>query len=355
MISKFDLTSLILENHVQEFVVRWYFVPNSRDAYCVGSDGSVWSRYVLGSGGKGGWVLGDDWVEKSLILSGMYLRCALSFNGKEVLATVHQLVAGLFIGPCPPGLHVCHNDNNSQNNHVCNLRYDTPKGNHHDRFKKNKAKYESNRYCNVFPTKKSVDLTPMILENHVQEFAITWYFVPNTRDAYCVGSDGSVWSRYVRVRRGFVIGGMDHWRQLLPTLNSSGYLSVGISFNGRSRSTTLGVHQLVASVFLGPCPLGLECCHEDGDRQNNHACNLKYDTHTSNERDKLKHGTRSRGEGHYNAFLTQGLADLIREEYATGDYTQRQLGKKYGVSQGTIGRVVRYAAWVPVDLIDTLR
>jgi hypothetical protein len=38
---------------------------------------------------------------------------------------VHQLVAAAFLGPCPPGLEVCHGPNGSLDNRVGQIRYDT--------------------------------------------------------------------------------------------------------------------------------------------------------------------------------------------------------------------------------------
>ena len=189
-----------------------------------------------------------------------------------------------------------------------------------------------------------LDLTSMILGNQVQEFRIQWYFVPGSQDAYCVGSDGSVWSRYVRGGRGWVIGGLDDWRELKLRRDRDGYPRISLRFTGVL--TTFSIHQLVASLFLGPCPPGLECCHEDGSRDNNHVCNLRYDTTLNNQHDRLKHGTHSRGERGSNVFLTQDLVDLIREEYATRKYTQRRLGEKHGVTRSNIGYIVRNQIWV---------
>ena len=58
-----------------------------------------------------------------------YWRITLRQDGKDVNCQLHQLVARVFLGPCPPGLQVCHNDNDRLNVSISNLRYDTPKGN----------------------------------------------------------------------------------------------------------------------------------------------------------------------------------------------------------------------------------
>lgn len=51
----------------------------------------------------------------------------------DISKYVHQLVASAFLGPCPKGMEVCHNNNNKTYNWAFNLRYDTRKGNLSDR------------------------------------------------------------------------------------------------------------------------------------------------------------------------------------------------------------------------------
>ncbi|WP_141214748.1 MULTISPECIES: NUMOD4 motif-containing HNH endonuclease [unclassified Rhodococcus (in: high G+C Gram-positive bacteria)] len=51
------------------------------------------------------------------------------------------------------------------------------------------------------------------------------------------------------------------------------------------------VHILVAEAFIGPCPVGLEVAHNDGDPRNNSLTNLRYATPGENNRDKRAHGT----------------------------------------------------------------
>lgn len=72
------------------------------------------------------------------------------------------------------------------------------------------------------------------------------------------------------------IGG--EWRLLTTSLRSrtSRYLSVRV--DGRTRY----VHDLVASVFIGPRPDGTQVNHKDTDKLNNVATNLEYVTQQNN-------------------------------------------------------------------------
>lgn len=51
------------------------------------------------------------------------------------------------------------------------------------------------------------------------------------------------------------------------------------------------VHRLVLEAFQGPCPVGMEGCHKDGNSANNRLDNLRWDTPTNNHADKVAHGT----------------------------------------------------------------
>lgn len=50
------------------------------------------------------------------------------------------------------------------------------------------------------------------------------------------------------------------------------------------------IHRLVLNEFIGKCPNGLECCHNDGNPSNNHIDNLRWDTHKNNCLDRKRHG-----------------------------------------------------------------
>lgn len=53
----------------------------------------------------------------------------LHVDGLGRTRKVHQLVLEAFVGPRPEGMHGCHNDGVVANNHLGNLRWDTPASN----------------------------------------------------------------------------------------------------------------------------------------------------------------------------------------------------------------------------------
>ena len=66
-----------------------------------------------------------------------YKQTALYDRGRMRQVMVHVLVLEAFIGPRPPGMQGCHYDDNPSNNHLSNLRWDTPSANGYDRARNN--------------------------------------------------------------------------------------------------------------------------------------------------------------------------------------------------------------------------
>lgn len=110
---------------------------------------------------------------------------------------------------------------------------------------------------------------------------------------YRVGDDGSVWTKK-NGRWGFG----DTWRRLKPALGGrgKGHWFVGL-YADRSRRLFY-VHVLVLTAFRGPCPVGLQGCHNNGNRDDNRLTNLRWDTQSSNSVDAIKHGVKPSGESH---------------------------------------------------------
>ncbi|WP_425290357.1 NUMOD4 motif-containing HNH endonuclease [Bosea lathyri] len=132
-------------------------------------------------------------------------------------------------------------------------------------------------------------------------------------------------------------------KQLKASTGVNGYRMVSFTRPGVRVSRT--VHSLVASAWLGPCPLGHEICHRDGRRDNNAAENLRYGTRSSNALDRHHHGTmnQAHGEDHYFRKLTEADVKWLRSQ--RGRASQRALADTLGVSHGTVGCVLRGVSW----------
>lgn len=63
------------------------------------------------------------------------------------------------------------------------------------------------------------------------------------------------------------------------------YLTVALTNGAHGK-----IHVLVAAAFIGPRPDGAQVCHNDGDRFNNQASNLRYATPSENNHDIVRHG-----------------------------------------------------------------
>ena len=127
-----------------------------------------------------------------------------------------------------------------------------------------------------------------------------------------------------------------------------GYMKV--TYRKRGKSKTIHVHILVARKFIGPCPDGKEVNHKDLDKKNNHYSNLEYRTHKSNIKHAVSHGAPFRGSGENlgNGKLKIKEVKKIRELYSTGAYTQKRLGKKFGVTEMAIWQIVNDRVWKDV-------
>jgi hypothetical protein len=158
---------------------------------------------------------------------------------------------------------------------------------------------------------------------------------------YRVGDDGSVWSK----RRG---GGWGEWRKLKPSGGPNRSCSGYGLYDSSSKLKTHKAHRLVLTAFVGPCPIGMEGCHWDGDTSNNHLDNLRWDYHENNEKDKLRHGTRVRGSKIGNAKLNEAQVATIKRLAKSGR-TNTSLALDFNVSNVMIGYIVSGKFWRHVN------
>lgn len=116
-----------------------------------------------------------------------------------------------------------------------------------------------------------------------------------------------------------------------------------VLFRGATRREAWFVHRLVLLAFKGPCPEGMEGCHNDNDPGNNCLDNLRYDTRSGNFSDKPKHGTHQRGERHGLAKLSNSQALEIFQ--AKGKLRAPGLATRYGVSEASVYSIWSGQSW----------
>jgi hypothetical protein len=137
---------------------------------------------------------------------------------------------------------------------------------------------------------------------------------------------------------------------LIPKIDSNGYQYLHLLGHLRKGEFPTGrrkyvrVHRLVLLTFVGSAPFGTVACHYNGDPSDNRLENLRYDTYKNNSLDTIRHGRArgwdSAGENNGRSRLTESDVIVIRTDYASGLYLQRELAAKYGVQQSCISKVL---------------
>ena len=102
----------------------------------------------------------------------------------------------------------------------------------------------------------------------------TLFKIPGHNGDYMINCYGDVWSNISN-------------KYLKLWMDDKGYLKVKLR-GGKPR--LVRIHSLVLRTFKGNRPKGLEGCHNDGEKLNNHISNLRWDTHKNNMQDATKHG-----------------------------------------------------------------
>jgi hypothetical protein len=169
---------------------------------------------------------------------------------------------------------------------------------------------------------------------------------------YRVGSDGSVWSAWKCVSRGQSKGTMrvigPTWQKMRPRLDPAGYPRVTIIHVGKVR-----VHVLILTAFVGPRPVGMYACHNDGNPANNTPGNLRWGTPQSNTLDRDHHGTHNKGERNGMHRLTEDDVREIRRRYVAAlrgmkrvpSGTHPRTAAEFGVTPRYLQQVVNREVW----------
>lgn len=123
-----------------------------------------------------------------------------------------------------------------------------------------------------------------------------------------------------------------------------GYMSVCVKDPKQGyKLAAIKTHIAVLEAFVGPRPVGMDGCHNDGDVKNNRLDNLRWDTKANNNADKMKHGTAQIGSRNPSAKLTEKqVADLKAQ---LGKKSLVALGKEFGISVTTVWNIKNGTIW----------
>lgn len=165
---------------------------------------------------------------------------------------------------------------------------------------------------------------------------------------YLVGDDGSVWSDLKRGGKATT-----RWRKRRFGWEV-GYPTILFSFDGRVKKWRMS--RLVLTLFVGPCPPGMEACHKDDDPSNSRADNLEWGTHQDNVRQRDDRGRTAVGESYPHAKLKPSDIPRILELRNQGWYF-REIGDLLGVCDEVVRKIVRGERWkhIPRHGQDDLR
>lgn len=158
------------------------------------------------------------------------------------------------------------------------------------------------------------------------------YAIPGFKK-YFVDKDGEVWSHRAKSSRKLKGDPRKEDGRLRLTLRRD---------DGKYIRKYRSYFALLATK--GPCPEGMECCHEDGNCLNDAPDNLRWDTPKNNHADKKRHGTTAAGDRSPTAKLSWKEVFEIRAREADGEYLSK-LAKEFGITYQNAWAIVTHRTW----------
>lgn len=165
-----------------------------------------------------------------------------------------------------------------------------------------------------------------------------------------ITSTGYEVSNLGRIRRGT--------RILAGSYHSDGYTFATIS------GKQIPIHRFVANAFIPNPENKPEINHKDGNKKNNCVDNLEWVTRSENQKHAVDSHLQPKGLSTYTGKFTEEERQEIKDLWNSGQYSRRELAKKYGVSHTCINDIIndkyRYATKVNIfetvarPIVDTL-
>lgn len=114
-----------------------------------------------------------------------------------------------------------------------------------------------------------------------------------------------------------------------------------IKVNGKMKKA----HRVSFEMHFGEIPDGQMVCHSCDTPSCVRPDHLFLGTSQENTADRDAKQRQCRGSRCHQSKLTREQVIEIRELYASGNYSQPELGRMYGVAHTSIGAIVRRASW----------
>ena len=111
----------------------------------------------------------------------------------------------------------------------------------------------------------------------------------------------------------------------------------------------LKVSRLVAIAFLGNPPTDKhECCHNNGNPLDNRVSNLRWDTRSANQLDRILHGTSNRGEKCASSKLTLAQVLEIRSMRDVLAMKYSDISKFFTINERSVRQICIRERWAHV-------
>jgi len=167
-----------------------------------------------------------------------------------------------------------------------------------------------------------------------------WKTIPNFDKQYQINPNGEV-----RIHPSFIgdnrINALKASSLVSVHTASDGYRRVNLRRNGKQGS--YHIHRLLLLTFRPTKITNLQVNHIDGDKLNNNFDNLEWCSQVDNLRHAWETGLRSQP---CHVKLTEDQVREIRATYSkNGPLTQKDLGKRFGVTSYAIHKIVTRKNW----------
>lgn len=169
-------------------------------------------------------------------------------------------------------------------------------------------------------------------------------------DGYRIGSDGSLWSRWIKI-----LGGSwapcGKWKKSIKGTKIKSKRSRYLVHSFYRVNLTMTIHSLVLTAFLGDRPKSTDQCrHLNGNNKDNRLENLCWGSAKENAHDRIEHETNPTGNRNPNSKITDEDLLEMRRLYSEENYTCKRLSEIYNIHEMYVMRLMQGKHWKHLGL-----